>query len=181
VNAAEQTIDWGSLAADLQLVSDGGEGWEERGSNGAARVALEAIVGREALRDAVDYYITGQRGFELAPHVLWLLHPSSAIERCYEIYNEDADLDRRRSAVELLRVVADATALRWVPEFLADPDPGIQSWGFGVLEQLILSDSIEPEDGQELLAAAEQHPNTDVREHATELRDWLARNAAQGG
>jgi len=61
--------------------------------------------------------------------VLWLLRPWSAMLPCRELFSTAGDLQVRRSAVELLRVVADRRVVPWVPTFLADPDPGIQRWG----------------------------------------------------
>src|SRR5215831_16738374 len=118
-------IDWEELATTLGLVIKDGE----QVSSEAAKHALELLIGEEALRASVDYYISGRPGAELARSVLWQLHPWSAMKYCYEIFNGPRFLEDRRMAVELVRVVADHRALSWVAEFLDDEDSQIQFWG----------------------------------------------------
>src|SRR5688572_24143069 len=129
----EDNIDWKALAVRLGTLSEGGES----GGSNYAREAIELLLGEDNLRESVDYYISGAPGSELARSVLWLIRPWSAMRYCYEIYKSEADIETRRMAVELLRVVADKRALSWVVEFLGDEDSGIQTWGVEMLEQLI--------------------------------------------
>src|SRR4051812_43307752 len=96
-------IDWKQLGQQLGTLRVDGE---SGGSSEALR-AIELLLGEDQLRAAVDYYVAGHRGCELARSVLWQLHPWSAMQRCYEIYRSDADVGAKVSAVELLRVVAD--------------------------------------------------------------------------
>jgi hypothetical protein len=93
---------------------------------------------------------------------------------CYEIFKSDPSIERRRGAVELLRVVADRRALPWIAEFLENDDGLIQCWGVGVLDQLLWSRLIEPEDGEELLQTAERLPNEAVKERVEFIRGFLA-------
>lgn len=74
--------------------------------------------------------------------------------------------------MELLRVVADRRALPWVAEFLNDEDLQVQSWGIGVLDQLLWSELIEPEEAEEVLERAEGHANAAVREHVEFIRTF---------
>lgn len=143
------------------------------GSTQMARLALEQILGEDALREMVDYYISQQPASELVRHVLWLLHPWSAMQRCYEIYKGNAPLEDRMSAVELLRVVADSRALQWIAEFLGDSDPAIQGWGVGVLDQLLWSHLVEQEDCSALLEQARMHSNPSVRDKASFIDTFL--------
>jgi hypothetical protein len=76
-------------------------------------------------------------------------------------------------AVELVRVVADSRALPWVAEFLDDEDTVIQAWGVGVLDQLLWSRLIEPEEAEDLLRIAERHQNGAVRDRAEFIRSFL--------
>jgi len=76
--------------------------------------------------------------------------------RCYEIFRQAESLDARRSAVELLRVVADHRAVPWIAEFLEDSDTGVQAWGAGVLDQILWSELVQPEDVEDLLHRDEQ-------------------------
>jgi hypothetical protein len=124
-------IDWEALAHEFSSVQlQEGGGHTEFASRSLAVGAVESLIGAERLATAVDHYIAGRPGSELARSVLWLLHPWASMLRCREIYDSSHDIHARRSAVELLRVVADARVLPWVDDFLADPDPDIQgrSW-----------------------------------------------------
>ena len=162
-------IDWESLAARLGLFA----GDHEHCSDDDARRALELIVGEDALRASVDYYLAGRRGSELARFVLWQIHPWSAMSYCYEIFKAHGEIEIRRMAVELLRAVADRRALPWVSEFLEDEDALIQVWGVGVLDQMLYKYLIEPEEAEDLLRKAEQHGNEAVRDRAGCIRDCL--------
>jgi hypothetical protein len=74
----------------------------------------------------------------------------------------------------LLRVVADSRAVPWIATYLADGDPEIQSWGAGIVDQLLFSDLVEPEDCESLLQAMAQHPNESVRERHAVIVHFLA-------
>jgi len=159
-------IDWAALSQALDCESSGGTRY--------ARQALSRILGDEAIKEAVDYYISGQSGSELARSVLWHIHPQSGMDYCYQIFKEETDIERRRFAVELLRNLADENALKWVPEFLNDPDEGIQAWGAGLVDQLIWSDFIDAEDCQGILDSMKSHENAQVKERFEFIAEFLA-------
>ena len=163
-------IDWQALASELsslQFRADGSR--SEFGSRALALAAVERLVGAERLASAVDHYIAGRPGSELARSILWLLHPWACMLRCREVFDSSEDIHARRSAVELLRVVADARALPWVDDFLADPDPQIQSWGILVIDQLLMGDLADREACEPFLARARLHPNEQVRAAVTRI------------
>lgn len=139
----------------------------------AARRALEMILGEEALRTSVDYYVAVGPASELVRSVLWLLRPWSAMVRCKELAQASNDIETRRRAVYLLQAAADRRALGWVAEFLNDDDPQIQSCGAGVLDQLLWSESVEVEEAEELLLRAAGHANEGVRQRAEFIRSYL--------
>lgn len=159
-------VDWAGMAERLGAVDRSGTSFALR--------ALEEIVGKDVFRSAVEHYVSGGRGGELARSVLWHCRPWSAMQRCQELYASDADLDVRRSAVELLRVVADQRALAWIAPYLEDPDPHIQLWGAGVLDQLLWSNLVNVDDCKLLLQAMEIHPNEGVRERHAFVMRYLA-------
>lgn len=167
-------IDWAKLAGELGLRAPYGEYC--CGSDDALR-ALELIIGEDTLRASVDYYVEHRLGSELARSVLWQLRPWSAMCRCHEIFKGPETIENRRSAVELLRVVADRRTLPWISEFLQDDDAFIQAWGAGVLDQLLYSELVEQEEAEELLRTAEQHSNKSVREQAEFIRGYLLSRA----
>jgi hypothetical protein len=143
-----------------------------------AREAIELLLGEDAMREAVDYYVSFQPGSELARCVLWEIHPWSAMQRCYEIYRDGKDLGDRRAAVELLRVVADRRALPWVQDFLQDPDPVIQQWGMGLVDWLAWCELIEPDETRSILDSARQHENPHVREKISFIESYLGKREA---
>ena len=165
----KEQIDWQALASQLGMLREGGE------SSGTHRAceALEVLLGEHNLRRAVDYYISGKPGSELARSVLWHIRPFSAMQYCYDIFKSDLPVEVRRFAVELLRVVADKRAVDWIDEFLNDEDAEIQAWGAGVLDQLLWSSLVEPEDLEHLLVKTESHSNIGVRETADFIRGFL--------
>lgn len=138
-----------------------------------AQRVIEILIGEENLREAVDYYIDGKPGCELARFVLRQFHPWTAMEYCYEIYKSDENRERRIFAVELLRAVADKRALVWVKEFLEDEDSQIQNYGIGILDYLNLKSLIIMEDVEEILLIADKHSNPGVRETAQMLREQI--------
>lgn len=167
-------IDWQSLATKLGTLSE--DGRTERGSSRLAQQALEVILGEENIRAAVDYYITGAPGSELARSVLWELKPTSAMKYCYEIYKSKTNpIETRRLAVELMRVVADHRALPLVKEFLSDPDVAIQSWGASMVDQLLFKQLIEPDQAEEYLSIMMNHSNENVRSHYESIREYQKR------
>ena len=102
--------------------------------------------------------------------MLNLLHPFWAMERCAELFRRSEDVAVRRAAIELLRGVADARVIDWVPEFLDDPDSQIQNWGIGVIDRLLMNRRADIEDCERILVLAEAHPNQNVREKAHFIR-----------
>ena len=158
-------IDWKDLANKLDCESS-------VGTRDACR-AISEILGDDAIIEAVEYYITGRPGAELVRSILWHIHPKTGMDHCYKIYKEDSDIDRRRDAVELLRVVADERALGWVEEFLNDPDPGIQTWGAGVVDQLLFSHFVEEENCSVLLNTMKNHANPGVRRMHGLITEYL--------
>ncbi len=162
----KEEIDWKKLAEDLELLAEN----KDMASSKDAATAIELLIGKEKLSASVDYYVAERKGSELARAVLWLLHPWSAMKRCYEIYRSSGKPEHRASAIELLRVVADKRALKWVNEFLEDPNPTIQNWGIGIVDQLIFSGRIYSEDAAQLIEIAERHDNENVREVAKKIK-----------
>jgi HEAT repeat protein len=95
------------------------------------------------------------------------------MQRCHELYTATSDLEVRRRSVELLRVVADRRALPWVAEYLANPDMEIQGWGAGIVDQLLWSELVDPEDCEFLLVVIENHPNEAVRERGAFIKEFM--------
>jgi hypothetical protein len=161
------SIDWGALAK--QVGAD-----PMQGGSLLAQAALASILGDQALRDAVDCYVMRRPGGELARSVLWQLHPLAAMNRCRELVESSTDPDVREDAVELLRVVADARVLEWIPAFLADTQPGVQFWGLLIVDQLLFSHFIGMEEAEPIFRAADASANEKLREQAARVRRFYA-------
>ena len=165
-------IDWTTLAARIRSSANGPQHWA---SQTDARRAIELLVGESHLVRAVEEYVAGHNESELIRAVLSLIRPISAMTRCYELYRSNARVNTRRAAVELLRAIADHHALPWIEELLDDSDEVNCRWGVGVLDQLLWSELVRPEECEELLRRAESHHDAHIRERAAAIRHYLER------
>ena len=159
-------VDWKEIASKVGSLQPDGS---QISSTRHAQDALEVILGKEFIHQAVDYYVSAQPGSELARSVLWRLKSWTAMQRCHEIYEAESEPNEKASAIELLRVCSDHRVLPWISRYLTDEDESIQLWGAGVVDQLIWSELVEPDDCQSLLAKMKTHSNENVRERY----DWI--------
>lgn len=162
-------VDWEDLARILGSFHDIGE----TSSSAVATQAIELMLGEDVMRDAVDHYISGQPGSELARAILWHIHPWSAMERCYEIFRNGENLEDRRAAVELLRVVADRRVVQWLTEFIDDPDPAIRQWGVGIVDQLAFSQLIDPVETRVILDGVRSSVDPGIQETIALIESYL--------
>jgi len=165
--------EWESIARKVGAIDECGQ---ECSSSDKSREAIELLLGQENLKEAVHYYISNLPGSALLRGVLWQLHPYSAMEECYKIFNTDENIQSKRDAIELLRVVADRRVLSWVPEFLAFEDEGVQNWAIGIIDQLVFSDLCFEEEVTDILESARSHTNQYVREKTEEILSMLEAN-----
>ncbi len=166
------TIDWEKLAHGLGAIADTPDGRTENGGTRVATAALAEILGDDAMTAAVDHYVSNRPGSEAARSVLTLLKPGAAIEHCHHIYLTSGTPRERNFAVNLLKSIGDKRVLAWLPQYLSDPNPGIQAWGVGIPEHLLLNGVVELEDLLPLLESLSDHPNPVVREKAAEILTW---------
>jgi hypothetical protein len=155
-------IDWNAIA---QRVGD-------KYDTSAGRRALEIIVGEGNVRDAVDYWISQERGCFVAESVLSVMRPKVAMDRCYEIYKAKPDSEDAIRAVFLLASFADDAALSRVREFLDDRNRGIRWNGLAVLRTILcgpLGDAAIA-SAMQLLDQAERDSDADLRERAQLIR-----------
>jgi hypothetical protein len=159
-------VDWEALARGLGTIHEFGG---ESGGSQLGMQAIEQILGNEFFEQAVEHYVSGKPGFELARSVLLVTKPWAGMEHCYKIFKHSNSLIDRRMAIELLRVVSDRRTLDWIPEFLADPDPDIQIWGIGIIQQQLLWDLLSDDEVRSILESALHHHNSSIREKAALL------------
>ncbi|WP_196161804.1 hypothetical protein [Reinekea sp. G2M2-21] len=167
---------WVEIAKKLGAINEEGQ---ENSSSDKAREAIELLLGEDFCRESVRHYVSLGAGRELLRGVLWQLHPFSAMDECYRIFKDAPDVQNKRDAVELLRVVADRRALNWVSEFLEYDDVGVQNWAIGIVDQLIFSELCEPEEVESILCIAASHSNEYVRDQEKNIRAMLASNEEQ--
>ncbi len=71
---------WESIA---KAVGGTDENGDESSSSDKSREAIEVLLGKDFIKEAVRYYVSGGAGSELLRGVLWQLHPYSVMEECY--------------------------------------------------------------------------------------------------
>jgi len=153
-------IDWGELATEL--------GTGNLQGTQLSLDAIETILGEDFFAQAVECCITLDEGWGLAEGILRILRPLG-MKHCYKIYKTSPNLEKKRSAVWLLKYSSDRKVLEYIPEFLADPDEHIQRTVVEILDQMLFWDAINYKDIIPILEAAANHPNEEVRKLAIGL------------
>jgi HEAT repeat protein len=156
-------VDWSVLAREMGTLINS---QSEMGGSDLGTQAIEHVLGAEFFEQAVEHYVSGEEGSELARSVLLRLRPWSGMKHCYVIFKTSQNSYERVMAVELLPYVGDGRVLKWIPEFLADSDRTIQNLSMRIIEQLLYRHLIDDEDVEEILEAALTHENEVVREQA---------------
>lgn len=156
-------VDWSVLANEMGTIIDS---QSEMGGSDLGTQVIEHLLGAEFFEQAVEHYVRGESGSELARSVLLRLRPWSGMKHCYAIFKTSKNSHERVMAVELLPYVGDYRVLGWIPEFLADPDATIQSLSMRIIDQLLYRHLIDDEDVQEILEAASTHESEGIREQA---------------
>jgi len=152
-------VDWEELAEELGTLTE----FAEIGGTSSGISALELILGEEFFQQAVNHHLSCKPGFELARSVLMCIRSWTAMKYCYEIYRSTSDSEEKRSVVDLLRFISDRRILEWIPEFLADPDEGVQNAGINLIDQLLFWRILHDDDVRLILEAALHHSNAYVR------------------
>jgi hypothetical protein len=166
-------IEWEAIAKQVGDRTNEGIGV----GTDTGRRALEMIIGEENIREAVDYFLSDRPGCFTAEMVLKIISPKSAMNRCYEIYKTTQDHERANNAVFLLGSFADAQALPWIAEFLADTRstdsrPIIRWNGLRVLSTILAGGLSDADTAvvRDLLSKAELDSDPETRERAKKIR-----------
>jgi HEAT repeats len=176
-------IDWNAIATQVgDLNADG----RERGSGTeSGRRALEILIGEDNLREAVDHFISLERGAFTAEMVIKLVRSQVAMKHCLQIYKGEPGTERACSAIFMLGSFADSTALPWIRDFLSDSRVLVRLNGLRVLQHILYDfDDLSDEQiatAKELLKMAESDSDPTVRERATEAHTWLDRQSTDEG
>lgn len=169
-------IDWESFAQRFAVTSErGGIAVTTSGARLARRCLEEVIEPSECAR-AVDWYVAGEPGGDLARSVLRLLRPESAMARCAAVARDKSiPVRQRRSAVELFRFITDASGLGRVEEFLQDEDGEVQVWGSAIVSQLALDGEVTEGECVFLLERMASHSNPEVRRVSGVVQEWFSK------
>jgi hypothetical protein len=126
--------DWQALSKKLGVLKeDNSEMYE--GINSSQ--ALEEILGDEWLQDAVEAFVEGRPGNELAIKTLRLISSTKAAEIAYKIYivNKDSNQQKASLAIWALSDIRTPLTLDYVEEFIQRPE--YEGIAIGVLRNLI--------------------------------------------
>lgn len=132
--------DWTLLAKRLGSLKEDGS---ESGGTSYAKLALEDILGEEWILSTVDFILTYKKGSELALNCLVHLETEKAVQYAYKLYKNNTG-EIKQDAVWLLGKIAHPASFQWVEEFLNDPE--VLSWGLGLLDQLLWTEKIQPDN-----------------------------------
>jgi hypothetical protein len=125
---------WQALSKKLGVLKeDGSELYQ--GVNSSE--ALEEILGDEWLQDAVDTFIEGTPGNELAIKTLRFISSTRAAEMAYKIYTDNKDIDQQKAslAVWALSDIRTEKSMDYVEEIIERPEYEVIA--VGVLRNLI--------------------------------------------
>jgi hypothetical protein len=126
--------DWQALSKKLGVLKeDGSEMYQ--GINSSQ--ALEEILGDEWLQDAIDTFIEGKPGNELAIKTLRFIYSPKAAAMAFKIYNDNKDIDPQKAslAVWALSDIRTRESLDYVEEIIKRPE--YEAAAFSVLRNLI--------------------------------------------
>jgi hypothetical protein len=153
--------DWQALSKKLGVLKeDGSEMYQ--GINSSQ--ALEEILGDEWLQDAIDTFIEGKPGNELAIKTLRFIYSPKAAAMAFKIYNDNKDIDSQKAslAVWALSDIRTRESLDYVEEIIKRPE--YEAAAFSVLRNLIF-DCLQLFEGNRLLGildSVSENFNADV-------------------
>jgi hypothetical protein len=167
---------WEELATKLNVLHpDGSETYTFHNS----QEALEEILGEEWIRHAVDAFINGDKGNELAIKTVRRLNSRVAAEYAYQIFheNKDTDIQKARYAIWAMDDILHPICMKYADEFL--DDPRFVNQAVWLIKELIFNIHLqfEPADLDAILIKAEtaksDSPNEQNTETINNLREFL--------
>jgi hypothetical protein len=150
-------VDWEKLATELGAIHIHG--------SQVSLEAIETLLGEDFFAQAVECCINLEEGWGLAEGILRILRPLG-MKHCYNIYKTSHDIEKRRSAVWLLKYTSNREVLEYISELLADPDAQIQKNVTEILDQMSFWGEINDKEMMSVLELAVDHPNEAVRKFA---------------
>jgi hypothetical protein len=142
------TTDWKNLATKMGILKpDGSESYLGQYKYDA----LEEILGDEWIEHAVDTFIHGGKGNELAIKTVRKLRSRKAAEYAFKVFNENKNTEEQhaRMAIFAMCDILHPDCMGYVPTFLADEK--YADHGLWLMRQLLF-DSVIFYDKKELNA-----------------------------
>jgi hypothetical protein len=173
---------WEKLATKLNVLRpDGSELYTFHNS----QEALEEILGEEWIRHAVDAFINGDKGNELAIKTLRRLNSRKASEYAYQIFheNKDTDIQKARYAIWAMDDILHPICLKYADEFL--DDSRFVNQAVWLIKELIynIHMQFEPTDFDAILLKAEtaksDSPDNQNAETIANLREFLRQESTR--
>ncbi|MBY9007375.1 MAG: hypothetical protein KGD63_11525 [Candidatus Lokiarchaeota archaeon] len=166
-NWKELAIRVGSLEYDSS-----GNKKHEYGGTSFARDALELILGKDEIKEMVDYILDYKEAENLVLSILSYIKSSTATEYAYNIF-KNSDGQRAMDAVWIIKHIAHPMSFKWIEEFLDNEN--VKGWGIGVLDQLLWESLIDEEDAEYLLKKGENDKDKNIRDNVEFIRNYLNR------
>jgi hypothetical protein len=126
--------DWQALSKKLGMLKDDNS---ESYTGINSSQALEEILGDEWLQHALDTFIEGKPGNELAIKTLRFISSTKAAKMAYKIYTDNKDTDRQKAslAVWALSDIRTKLSMDYAEEIIERPE--YEGIAVGVLRNLI--------------------------------------------
>ncbi|WP_299112174.1 hypothetical protein [uncultured Winogradskyella sp.] len=140
--------------------------------DGKSKFAIELFLGKPWIKNTVDYIIQLKPEWNLAVNCLRILESEYATDYAYQIYKNSINKEDCRFAVLIIKDIAHPKSIDWVAEFLNDEN--VADFGLGVLDQLLWTEKIEPNELTEsLLNLATEKRNGGLVEKVEFIREYL--------
>ena len=144
---------------------------------GKSKLALESFLGKLWIKNTVDYIIQLKPEWNLAVNCLRILESEYATDYAYQIYKNSTTKEDCRIAVSVIKDIAHPKSIEWIAEFLNDKN--VADFGLGVLDQLLWSEKIEPNELTEsLLNLATESWNGQLNEKVEFIREYLSEKSS---
>jgi hypothetical protein len=166
------TTNWEALALKMGILNaDGSESY--LGQN--EYTALELILGDEWIRHAVDTFIEGKPGNELAIKTIRHLYSKKAAEYAYQVFlrNKEQDFQRANLAIFAMCDILHPLCMTYLPEFLKDEK--YTGTGLWLMRQLLFASTVHYQSDQllDIMKGAKYGDNETIDAIRVYIRDEM--------
>ena len=164
--------DWEALSKKLGVLQANGSELY----TGQSMQALEGILGDEWIEHAIDYFIEGGKGNELAIKTVRRIQSNKAAEYAYKIFNENKNSDTRKASLALWAMsdIRMPICMQYVEECMGDEN--YEPIAIAILRNLIY-DAVEQYDIEKLNVIFDK-VNEKYSDDIAPLKDYANQNLA---